>query len=234
MWFRRNTTVIDFPDPRKASVDNDIVAFGGTLSTENLLRAYRRGIFPWPIEGLPLPWFCPVERGILEFKDLHIPRSLRHARNRSRLRFSFNEAFPEVIRACAQTPRAGETGTWITPQIVRAYSELNRLGHAHSVEAWEDETLAGGLYGVEVDGAFGGESMFYRRPNASKLALLFLIEHLQARGLDWMDVQMVTPHMAALGAKPVTRDEFLDKFDRTRSRGLKLFADETKDDGEAL
>jgi leucyl/phenylalanyl-tRNA--protein transferase len=232
MWFRRNTTVIDFPDPRNATVDG-IVAFGGALTTANLLRAYRRGIFPWPIEGLPLPWFCPPERAILEFKELHVPRSLRYARNRSRLRFSFNQAFPAVIRACALTPRAGEKGTWITPQIVRAYGELHQLGHAHSVEAWEDDALVGGLYGVEIDGAFGGESMFYRRPNASKLALLFLIEHLQARGLDWMDVQMTTPHMAALGAKLIKREEFLEKLAETRARGLKLFGDETSDDGEA-
>ncbi|MDX6694438.1 MAG: leucyl/phenylalanyl-tRNA---protein transferase [Blastocatellia bacterium] len=232
MWFRRNTTVIDFPDPRNATVDG-IVAFGGALTTANLLRAYRRGIFPWPIEGLPLPWFCPPERGILEFKELHVPRSLRHARNRSRLRFSFNQAFPAVIRACALTPRAGESGTWITPQIVRAYGELHQLGHAHSVEAWEDDMLAGGLYGVEVDGAFGGESMFYKRPNASKLALLFLIERLQARGLDWMDVQMMTPHMAALGARLIKREEFLEKLAETRARGLKLFGDEMSNDGEA-
>lgn len=225
MWFRRNTTVINFPDPRTATPDG-IVALGGTLSTENLLRAYRRGIFPWPIEGLPLPWFCPPERAILEFKDLHVPRSLRHAGNRSRLRFSLNHAFPSVIRACAEALRAGETGTWITPQIIHAYCELNQLGYAHSVEAWEGDELVGGVYGVETDGAFGGESMFYTRPNASKLALLFLIEHLQSRGLDWMDIQMMTPHMAALGAKLITRDKFLEKLAATRARGLKLFGDE--------
>ena len=225
MWFRKRSPVINFPDPRTASPEG-IVALGGTLSTENLLRAYRRGIFPWPIEGLPLPWFCPPERAILEFKDLHVPRSLRHARNRSRLHFSINRAFPSVIRACAQALRAGETGTWITPQIIRAYCELNQLGYAHSVEAWEDEELVGGIYGVETDGAFGGESMFYTRPNASKLALLFLIEHLQSRSLDWMDIQMMTPHMAALGAKLLTRDEFLEKLAQTRARHLNLFGDE--------
>jgi leucyl/phenylalanyl-tRNA--protein transferase len=222
MWFRKNTPLINFPDPRNASAEG-IVALGGVLSTENLLRAYRRGIFPWPIEGLPLPWFCPEERAILEFKDLHVSRSLRHAGKRSPLRFTINHAFEEVVRACAQAVRAGETGTWITPQIVRAYSELNQLGHAHSVEAWEGDALVGGIYGVEVDGAFGGESMFYRRPNASKLALLFLIERLQQSGLGWMDIQMMTPHMAALGAKVITRDEFLEKLALTRALGLKLF-----------
>lgn len=223
MWFKQNTPVINFPDPRYSS-EEGIVVFGGALSTENLLRAYRRGIFPWPIEGLPLPWFCPPERAILEFKDLHLPRSLRHARNRSSFRFTINQAFPLVIRACAQVPRAGETGTWITPEIIRSFSELHQLGHAHSAEAWEEERLVGGIYGVGADGAFGGESMFYLRPNASKLALLFLIEHLRERGLDWMDVQMMTPHMAALGAKLISREEFLGKLAATQERELELFS----------
>ncbi|HEY0384832.1 MAG TPA: leucyl/phenylalanyl-tRNA--protein transferase, partial [Pyrinomonadaceae bacterium] len=143
MWFRTHTPVINFPDPRTAT-EEGIVALGGQLSTENLLRAYRMGIFPWPIEGLPLPWFCPPERAILEFKDLHIPRSLRHARNRTTFSFTINRDFPSVIRACASTPRPEQDGTWITPQLVRAYCELNRLGHAHSVEVWEGERLAGG------------------------------------------------------------------------------------------
>lgn len=232
MWFRKNTPVINFPDPRRASPEG-VVALGGVLSTENLLRAYRRGIFPWPIDGLPLPWFCPAERAILEFKDLHVSRSLRHARNRSALRFTINDAFPEVIRACARAARPEEAGTWITPQIIRAYCELNQLGYAHSVEAWENDALVGGIYGVEVDGAFGGESMFYVRPNASKLALLFLIEHLKGRGLDWMDIQMMTPHMSALGAKLLTRDEFLEKLAGTRARGLKLFSDWTNNEDES-
>ncbi|HEX8494437.1 MAG TPA: leucyl/phenylalanyl-tRNA--protein transferase [Pyrinomonadaceae bacterium] len=232
MWFRKTTPYINFPDPRGASPEG-VVALGGSLSTENLLRAYRRGIFPWPIEGLPLPWFCPAERAILEFKDLHVSRSLRHAKNRSTLRFTINQAFPLVIRACARVARPGETGTWITPQIIHAYYELNRLGYAHSIEAWENDELVGGIYGVEVDGAFGGESMFYTRPNASKLALLFLIEHLQSRGLDWMDIQMMTPHMLALGARLITRDEFLEKLAETRARGLKLFSAQANDDDEA-
>jgi leucyl/phenylalanyl-tRNA--protein transferase len=187
------------------------------------MEAYRRGIFPWPIEGLPLVWFSPRERAILEFADLHIPRSLRREIGRAGLRFTIDANFGEVIRACAYTPRAGETGTWITNDIVRSYTELHRRGHVHSVEAWEGEALVGGLYGVDADGAFAGESMFYLRPNASKLALLFLIEHLGNRGLDWMDIQMSTPHMELLGAKLITRDGFLERLARTRSRGLNLF-----------
>jgi leucyl/phenylalanyl-tRNA--protein transferase len=199
------------------------VAIGGNLQPENVMEAYRRGIFPWPIEGLPLVWFSPRERAVLEFADLHIPRSLRRERRRAGFRFTIDANFSAVICACASTQRAGETGTWITPGIIRAYSELHRRGHVHSIEAWEGDALVGGLYGVEAEGAFAGESMFYLRPNASKLALLFLIEHLSSRGLDWMDIQMLTPHMELLGAKLITRDRFLEKLARTRSRGLKLF-----------
>lgn len=199
------------------------MAIGGNLQPENVMEAYRRGIFPWPIEGLPLVWFSPRERAVLEFADLHIPRSLGRERRRAGLRFTIDANFSAVIRACASTQRAGETGTWITPGIIRAYSELHRRGFVHSVEAWEGDALVGGLYGVEADGAFAGESMFYLRPNASKLALLFLIEHLNSRGLDWLDIQMLTPHMELLGAKLITRDRFLEKLAHTRSRRLKLF-----------
>ena len=214
--------VIRFPDPKYATAEG-IVALGGDLQPENVLEAYRRGIFPWPIEGWPLTWFCPQERAILEFSDLHIPRRLLRERRRTALRFTIDADFRRVIRACASITRNGESGTWITPAVIRSYTELHRRGYVHSVEAWEDDALVGGLYGVDADGAFAGESMFYLRPNASRLALLHLIEHLCARGLDWMDIQMMTPHMEAFGAKLVSRDRFLEKLAQTRSRRLKLF-----------
>lgn len=214
-------SLIDFPDP--AYSYEGIVALGGSLSTDNLLHAYRRGIFPWPLEGWPLAWFCPDERAILEFKDLHVPRRLARVRKRSRLRYTMDQRFRAVITECARVKRAGEVGTWITQKMLRAYCELHRLGHAHSVEVWEDDQLVGGLYGVDADGSFSGESMFHLQSNASKLALLHLIDHLQARGLDWIDIQVLTPHMTALGAKEIDRDEFLLKLSSTRKRGLKLF-----------
>ncbi|HEV2913413.1 MAG TPA: leucyl/phenylalanyl-tRNA--protein transferase [Pyrinomonadaceae bacterium] len=217
--------LIRFPDPRYTTAEG-IVAIGGDLRPENVLEAYRRGIFPWPIDGLPLTWFCPPERAILDFADLHVPRSLARERRRTRLRFTVDHDFNAVIRACAKTARAGESGTWITPGVIRAYGELHRRGHVHSVEAWDDEeeeALVGGVYGVDADGAFAGESMFYLRPNASKLALLFLIEHLSRGGLDWIDIQMMTPHMQTLGAKLISRDRFLEKLAHTRARGLQLF-----------
>jgi leucyl/phenylalanyl-tRNA---protein transferase len=214
--------LIRFPDPRYSTAEG-IVAVGGSLHPENVLAAYRRGIFPWPIDGLPLVWFSPPERAVLEFADLHVPRSLARERRRTALRFTIDRDFHSVIRACAAVPRAGESGTWITPEVVRSYDELHRRGAVHSVEAWEGDLLVGGIYGVDADGAFAGESMFYLRPNASRLALLFLIEHLAARGLDWIDIQMMTPHMKALGAKVISRDRFLEKLAGTRARRLKLF-----------
>jgi leucyl/phenylalanyl-tRNA--protein transferase len=214
---------VEFPDPRSASPDG-IVAIGGDLHPETLLLAYRQGIFPWPVPGFPLLWFCPGERGVLEFHDLHLPRSLARVRRRTTLAFTIDTAFPRVIEACAATPRPGQDGTWITPQIVRAYIRLHQLGIAHSVEAWRGNHLAGGIYGVEVDGAFAAESMFYREPNASKLALLNLIDHLRVRGLDWLDIQVLTPHLERLGASTISRDAFLDKLRHTRARGLRLFS----------
>jgi len=226
-FFKRDVDLIRFPDPRDAPY-GDIVAVGGNLHTFNLLRAYARGIFPWPIEGWPLTWFSPQERAIIEFKDLKVPRSLSKEKRRAPYRITIDKAFSDVIHACARVKRADEQGTWITPQVFRAYCGLHELGHAHSVEAWEgDGTLVGGLYGVDAGGAFAGESMFYLRPNASKLALLHLIEHLNARGLDWLDIQVMTPHMEALGARIVTRDEFLDKLAAARARNLNLFGAES-------
>jgi len=214
--------VVSFPDPRDTT-DEGIVAVGGRPDPEFLIEAYGRGIFPWPVEGYPLLWFSPPERGVLEFERLHVPRSLARARRRTGLRFTLDRAFEQVIRACASVPRAHEDGTWITPAMIRGYTELHRRGRAHSVEAWDGDELVGGVYGVDAGGAFAGESMFRLRPNASKLALLFLVEHLAARGLDWLDVQVLTPHVEALGARLIPRDEFLDKLARTRRRGLRLF-----------
>ncbi|MGH9942078.1 MAG: leucyl/phenylalanyl-tRNA--protein transferase [Pyrinomonadaceae bacterium] len=222
MWGQTHQ-LIRFPDPRNAH--HDIIVVGGALNAANLVRAYRRGIFPWPVEGWPLTWFCPAERAILDFKDLHVPRTLRQAARRTPFRFTIDQDFPAVIRHCAEAKRQHETGTWITPQMIHAYTELHRLGHAHSVEAWEGDRLVGGLYGVDAGGAFAGESMFYLRPDASKLALLYLVERLRARAAKWLDIQVLTPHMEALGAKAIPREEFLDRLAATRARGLNLFGD---------
>ncbi len=213
---------IQFPNPRWAGEDG-IVGLGGELHWENLVEAYRQGIFPWPIEGWPLPWFCPNERAILEFSEIRLGRSLRRARERSMLRFSIDTAFSDVIRACAESPRPDQSGTWITDDMVESYCDLHLEGWAHSVEAWEGDTLVGGLYGVDAGGAFAGESMFYARPDASKLALLFLVDQLASRGLDWIDIQTMTPHMESLGARLVSRGEFLNRLKETQEKGRVLF-----------
>lgn len=215
----RDSGLIYFLDPAHA-IDG-IVALGGPLTTTNLLRAYCSGIFPWPIDDDILPWCCPEERGVLDFNELHIPRRL--ARTRHQFHFTIDRAFPQVITHCATVKRKHESGTWITEEMIRAYCELHRQGHAHSVEVWEGTELVGGIYGVDGCGSFSGESMFALRSNASKLALLFLIEHLKERGLDWMDIQMVTPLLESLGAKAVWREDFLEKLAATQKRRLTLF-----------
>jgi leucyl/phenylalanyl-tRNA--protein transferase len=227
---------VSFPDPRSHQFPEwvlfddyfyyakDIVSFGDPLTVENLRSAYRLGIFPWHVDGLPLPWYCPEKRAILEFTDLHIPRSLERARHKAAFTFTIDKDFGAVIENCARVVRNGESGTWITPEFIRSYRELHASGMAHSVEAWNaDGDLVGGVYGVDAGGVFCGESMFHFETNASKLALLFLIESLRERGATWIDAQVMTPHVRALGAKEIRRSEFLRKLRETQGRGLKLF-----------
>lgn len=202
----------------------DVVSFGDQLTPENLREAYRKGIFPWHINGIPLPWYCPEKRAILEFADLNIPRSLAREKRKDLFRFTIDEDFRRVMEECSMAARTGQKGTWITPAFIETYTELHESGVAHSVEAWDENgNLAGGLYGVDAGGVFCGESMFYKQPNASKLALLFLIDHLQARGSTWLDAQVMTPHIKALGAKEVSRDDFLQKLCETQRNIFKLF-----------
>ncbi len=206
-----------FISPRDAG-ESDIVGVGGPLTSEALRVAYAAGIFPWPMTGYPLLWFCPHARAVLDFDRLHIPRRLARIRKITNLSFTRDQAFDEVVAACRRTPRSGQSGTWITLEMLRAYQEFHRLGYAHSVEAWDESgLLVGGVYGVLVNGYFSGESMFHLAPNASKLALLFLIDHLAYLGIRWLDCQMLTPHMVALGAHEISRDEFLDRIEQPPS-----------------
>jgi leucyl/phenylalanyl-tRNA--protein transferase len=227
---------INFPNPRFHTYSEwvlfgdyyynalDIVGFGGDLSIENLRNAYSRGIFPWHIDGLPLPWFCPEQRAVLEFAELHIPRTLRKERQKTDFTFTIDKDFPQVIKNCAKTARNGESGTWITGDFIRSYCKFHEIGAAHSVEVWDSAgDLVGGLYGVDAGGVFCGESMFYKRSNASKFALLFLIEHLKTRGSTWLDTQVMTPHFEILGAKEIPRADFLDKLEKTQAMKLQLF-----------
>jgi leucyl/phenylalanyl-tRNA--protein transferase len=212
-----------FPNPRNSTPEG-IIAVGGDLEPESLLLAYSQGIFPWPIEGMPMAWFCPPERAILEWENLHIPRSLARARNKSTFRFTIDQAFSQVIEHCSLAYRPGQNGTWITPELKTAFIDFHRLGHAHSVEVWNQDNLIGGIYGVDGGGIFAGESMFHLEPNASKLAILYLLEYLHEKGLSWFDIQVMTPHMEALGARVISRNKFLIKLKETRTLHLQLFA----------
>lgn len=203
---------------------HDIVAFGTPLTPENVREAYSKGIFPWYTDGIPLPWHCPEERAILEFSRLTVPRSLEKERKKRPFTFTIDREFATVVRECALSFRPGQLGTWITPEFEDVYRQLHAEGMAHSVEAWNaGGELTGGLYGVDAGGVFCGESMFYKEPNASKLALLFLIDHLASRGSTWLDCQVMTPHMKALGAKEIGRKAFLDKLRETQERDLQLW-----------
>lgn len=202
----------------------DVVSFGTPLTADNVREAYYKGIFPWYTEGIPLPWHCPERRAIIQFSDLKVPRSLEKEKKKQAFRFTIDTDFASVIHHCALSFRPGQYGTWITPEFEDVYNELHSQGLAHSVEVWNGrDELVGGLYGIDAGGVFCGESMFYKEPNASKLALLFLIGHLASRGSTWLDCQVMTPHMKALGAREVSRKEFLTKLRDTQDLKLELF-----------
>jgi len=192
---------------------NGLLAAGGDLSTERLLEAYARGIFPWFGDDDPVLWWSPDPRMVLWFRELHVSRSLRRAIRSARYAVTLDAAFPQVMAACAE-PREGDGGTWITPGIMDAYHRLAALGHAHSVEVWSRGELAGGLYGVALGRMFYGESMFSRGRDASKVALVCLVRQLERWGFELMDCQMSTAHLASLGAREVPRTEFLQHVDR--------------------
>ncbi len=193
------------------------MAVGGDLQVEILKEAYSRGIFPWPQEGLPLLWFSPDPRGVIDFSELHVPSSLhKFAKAHQNWRYTINQAFPEVLKACRRQKRPGQDGTWITQEMQQAYGHFFQAGYVLSLECWENEELVGGIYGVDVNGVFSGESMFYRKPNASKMCLWKMIQHLQEKGRTWMDIQMVTPVTEAMGGKYIPREEFLQRLKGAR------------------
>jgi leucyl/phenylalanyl-tRNA--protein transferase len=196
--------------PRPALADpSGIIAVGGDLRAERLLLAYSIGIFPWPCEGYPLLWHSPNPRFVLERSKLHVPRSLEKLMRKRPFRVTLDAAFPAVIAACAHEPRPGHDGTWITDEMVAAYGELHDLGFAHSVEAWQNEQLVGGLYGVSLGAAFFGESMFAPAPNASKVCFVTLLQQLGRWGIDLIDSQVHTAHMARFGAVAWSRKRYL-------------------------
>jgi leucyl/phenylalanyl-tRNA--protein transferase len=186
-----------------------LVAVGGDLHPQRLLLAYKRGIFPWYDETDPICWWSPDPRAIFELDGFRPSRRLGRTIRSGRFQITVNKDFSAVIAGCADRP--GE-GTWLTPQMIRAYTKLHQLGHAHSVEAWHEGKLAGGLYGVALGGFFAGESMFTRGRDASKVALAFVIDRLRDRDFELFDVQFLTEHTARLGAEEIPRKEYLKRL----------------------
>jgi leucyl/phenylalanyl-tRNA--protein transferase len=207
--FRLDERLI-FPPPELA--EEGLLAVGGDLSSERLLLAYATGIFPWYDEGQPILWHSPDPRMVLPAGELHVPRSLERTLRRGTFRFSFDVAFDRVVDACARSPRPGPPGTWLTREMRRAYKQLHREGYAHSAEAWVGDRLAGGLYGVSLGGAFFGESMFARVPDASKAAFVTLVRRLLAWGIALIDCQVSTEHLERFGAREWPRTRFLDEL----------------------
>lgn len=201
-----------FPDIETALADpNGLLAAGDDLSAERLLAAYRRGIFPWFSAGQPVLWWSPAPRMVLFPAELKVSRSLAKVLRNSAYEIRFDTVFQDVMRACA-APRPGQHGTWITDDMVNAYASLHSLGYAHSVETWVEGELAGGLYGIAIGGMFYGESMFMRRRDASKIALVQLVRQLATRGFGMIDCQMRTGHLASLGGREIPRTEFSQRL----------------------
>jgi leucyl/phenylalanyl-tRNA--protein transferase len=201
-----------FP-PAEAADANGLVGYGGELSPEWLLDAYRHGIFPWPMWGEdgPLGWWSLNPRAIFEMGSLYVSRRLGRTIRSGKFSATCDRAFADVMRACANG-RGRQGGTWITPSMLAAYTRLFELGHAHSVETWRDGKLAGGVYGVSIGGLFAAESMFYRASDASKVALAYLMAHLSARGYVLLDIQQMTENSARLGAIEIPRREYLRRL----------------------
>ncbi|HTB77036.1 MAG TPA: leucyl/phenylalanyl-tRNA--protein transferase [Polyangiaceae bacterium] len=200
--------------PPLEQAEDGLLAVGGDLSPERLLVAYRSGIFPWYDESLPILWHSPDPRCVLPVDRLHVGRTLRRVVARRTYEIRYDTAFERVIRACQKTPRPGQDGTWITEEMARAYVVLHRMGYAHSIEAWLEGELAGGLYGVSLGRIFFGESMFAWKPNASKVALVHLAERVGRWGFSLIDAQVPTPHTVAMGAEEWPRARFIDVLQR--------------------
>ena len=190
--------------------EDGLLALGGDLRPERLILGYTKGIFPWYAENLPILWHSPDPRMVMTTRDLIVQRSLRKQIKRKPYRLAIDTAFEDVLRGCAASPRPGQTGTWLIPEMVEAYMRLHDLGFAHSIEAWRDDELVGGLYGVSLGAAFFGESMFARAPDASKIAYTAIVRQLDAWRIGLIDCQVHTEHLERFGAYEVPRQDYLE------------------------
>jgi leucyl/phenylalanyl-tRNA--protein transferase len=207
-----------FPDPREAD-DDGLVAVGGDLSTPRLLLAYESGIFPWYDAGLPPLWWSPNPRAVIDSGSLHVARSMRRVLARQDFELRLDTAFRSVMVECAARRHEG---TWILPEMVEAYVALFKCGHAHSVEVWQGDELVGGLYGVQRGALFAAESMFHRRANASKIALVAAVRNFFDVGVELFDVQFVTSHLRTMGAYELPRGEYFRRLGRARRTSIDL------------
>jgi leucyl/phenylalanyl-tRNA--protein transferase len=208
--YRLNDDLV-FPSPSEAE-PTGLLAVGGDLSAERLLLAYRYGIFPWYDEP-PILWFSPDPRMTIRPRSLHVPRRLARTLRQGRFTLTLDQAFPAVIRACADTDRGDGLGTWISEEMIDAYCRLHELGFAHSCEAWQEGELVGGIYGVSLGAGFFGESMFHQRRDASKVALVALLRQLAHWGFELFDCQLHTDHLARFGAEEIPRARFLQELE---------------------
>lgn len=211
--------IISFP-PVETADEHGLLALGGDLEIDSLLMAYTQGIFPWPINAeYPLAWFSPDPRGILAFGNLHLPKSFKKFLKKNPYEIRFNTNFEAVIMNCARVKRSDELSTWITQDIIDAYIALHKEGYAYSVETYEGETLVGGVYGVCINRFYSGESMFHLKDNASKVALVSLLFKLQQQDIHWIDTQMVTPVVEALGGVEIPRSKYLKMLEHALANG---------------
>ncbi|MCL4166113.1 UNVERIFIED_CONTAM: hypothetical protein GTU68_054501 [Idotea baltica] len=200
-----------FPDVKYADPETGLIAVGGDISVESLLLAYKNGIFPWPVSDEYLTWFTPPDRAILYTDKMHVSKSLKRYYNQNKFAYKINTNFLKVIESCALVSvRKEDSDTWITDEIIDAYYEFFKAGHAYSVESYLDKKLVGGFYGVIVNGFISAESMFHFESNASKLALYFFVELLKKKNVGWIDFQVLNPFTESLGAEEIEREKFID------------------------
>jgi leucyl/phenylalanyl-tRNA---protein transferase len=192
--------------PAHLGDESGLVGVGGNLKPETLLMAYRCGVFPWFSEGDPILWFSPEPRGIIPLEAVHVSKRLQRTIRQNKFQVTVNRQFRDVMMACGENR---EDGTWVTDSMIDAFCELHRLGHAHSVEVWQNQELVGGTYGVGIAGLFAAESMFHRITDASKVALVYLIERLKKNRFSLLDIQMVSNHTATFGAVDIERNDYL-------------------------
>ena len=208
-----------FPNPDQAATDPDgLLAVGGNLRPETLLSAYNQGIFPWYNQNDPIMWWSPSERCVIRPQHLHISRSLQKHIARAQFTTTLDRDFPQVIRACANRENGDET--WITSEMIEAYEHLHQLGHAHSLEVWEGDSLIGGIYGLAIGHIFCGESMFSRGTNGSKIALVYLCQHMIKKGFELLDCQLVNQHLLTMGAESIPRKSFLSILNNNRDHSV--------------